>query len=176
MHGVHVMLTLRLLTGAPAEMDALQRVFEAAPGYFHAVTGLPPGEAEAQSEFTALPPGRSYDDKFVWGLYRGDEMIGCADVLRGYPDPSRAVIGLLLITERWQRQGLGRAFATLVEQNIAAWPQIERFRLGVIASNPGALAFWHRMGYVETGEVKPTAPPFRAEIIVLEKPLMRRHA
>jgi hypothetical protein len=49
------MLTLKLLTGERAEMDALQRVFEATPGYFEAVTGGPPGKAEAQSEFTSLP-------------------------------------------------------------------------------------------------------------------------
>jgi len=167
------MLTLRLLTAERADLDALQRVFEAAPGYFEAVTGGPVGKAEAQSELTSLPPGRSHDDKFVWGLYRGDEMIGCADVLRGYPDRPRAVIGLLLLTEHWQRQGLGRAFARLVEQTIGGWPEIERFRIGVISTNPGALAFWRKLGYVETGEVKPGAPDFRGDIIVLEKPLVR---
>lgn len=168
-----MMLTLRLLSGEQAEMDALQRVFEAAPGYFEAVTGGPRGKAEAQSEFTSLPPGRSYDDKFVWGLCRGSEMIGCADVLRGYPDRPRAVIGLLLLTEQWQRQGLGRAFAQLVEQTIVGWPEVERFRLGVISTNPGALAFWRKLGYVETGEVKPGAADFRGDIVVLEKPVMR---
>jgi len=167
------MLTLRLLTGERAEMETLQHVLEAAPGYFAAVTGRPPAKDEAHSELTSLPPGRSRDDKFVWGLYRGDDMIGCADVLRGYPDRPRAVIGLLLLTEQWQGQGLGRAFAQLVEQAIGGWPEIERFRLGVISTNPGALAFWRKLGYVETGEVKPGAPDFRGDIIVLEKPVVR---
>ena len=79
------LLSLRLLTGEPDEMAALQRVFEAAPRYFDVVTGLPPGSAEAQSTFTALPPGSDYEHKRVWGLYAGEEMIGCADVVRGYP-------------------------------------------------------------------------------------------
>ena len=77
-------LTLRLLTGAIDEMAALQRVLEAAPAYFETVTGLPPGNAEAQSTFTALPPGKGYEDKRVWGLYAGEQMVGCADVIRGY--------------------------------------------------------------------------------------------
>ena len=51
-------LTLRLLTGQHAEMAALQCVLEAAPTYFLTVTGLPPGNAEAQSTFTALPANR----------------------------------------------------------------------------------------------------------------------
>lgn len=164
---------LRLLTGQPAEMAALESVLEEAPTYFQSVTGTPPGGAEAQSTFTALPPGKTYDDKFVWGLYSGDAMIGCADVIRGYPVRESAVIGLLLLAEPWQRRGLGRAFAALLERRIASWPEIERLRLGVVASNPGALAFWRKLGYRETGEVKPSGPGFVGEVIVLEKPVAR---
>jgi RimJ/RimL family protein N-acetyltransferase len=171
----HDALTLRALTGQPAEMAALQCVLEAAPAYFETVIGGPPGGAEAQSTFTALPPGKDYHDKFVWGLYSGDAMIGCADVIRGYPLRQSAIIGLLLLAEDWQRRGLGRAFAALVEQRIASWPEIERFRVGVVASNASALVFWRKLGYRETGEVKPAQPGsgFIAEVVVLEKPVTR---
>ena len=164
---------LRLLTGQPAEMAALQCLLEEAPAYFQNVTGSLPGDAEAQSTFTALPPGKTYEDKFVWGLYSGDAMIGCADVIRGYPVRESAVIGLLLLAEAWQRRGLGRAFAALIEQSIASWTEIERFRLGVVASNPGALVFWRKLGYRDTGEVKPSGTGFVGEVIVLEKAVER---
>jgi RimJ/RimL family protein N-acetyltransferase len=165
-------LTLRLLTGEPPEMAALQCVLEAAPDYFLQITGAPPGGAEAQSTFTALPPGKSYQDKFVWGLYAGEAMIGCADVLRGYPVLEKAVIGLLLLAQPWQRRGLGRSFAALVERTIAAWLEIACLRIGVVASNEGALAFWRKLGYRETGEIKSNLE-FVREVIVLEKPLAR---
>ena len=165
-------LTLRQLTGAIDEMTALQRVLEAAPAYFETVTGLPPGNAEAQSTFSALPPDKHYDDKFVWGLYAGDQMIGCADVIRGYPVRAKAVIGLLLLAERWQRRGFGRAFALLIEQVIAGWPEIATLRLGVIERNASALTFWRKLGYVETGEVK-NDPAFASNVVVLEKALSR---
>ena len=154
-------------------MAALQRVLEAAPAYFLTVTGLPPGDAEAQSTFTALPPDKTYDDKFVWGFYADESMIGCADVIRGYPVREKAVIGLLLLVESWQRRGLGRAFATLIEEAIGAWPEIEILRLGVAASNAGAFSFWRELGYCETGEVKPPPPGLVSEIRVMEKPLHR---
>jgi len=154
-------------------MAALQSVLEAAPDYFERVTGSPPGAAEAQSTFTALPPNAGYEDKFVWGLYAGAAMIGCADVIRGYPTRDKAVIGLLLIAEPWQRRGLGRAFAALIEQAVAAWPGIARARIAVVASNPAALAFWRGLGYRETGEVRPAGAGFVREAIVLEKPLVR---
>jgi RimJ/RimL family protein N-acetyltransferase len=166
-------LRLALITGTPAEMAALQAVLEAAPRYFECVTGLPPGGAEAQSTVTALPEGKSYDDKFVWGLYEDGAMIGCADVVRGWNTREKAIIGLLLLAEPWQRRGLGRAFATLLEQTIAAWPEITTLRLGVVATNHDALAFWRRLGFRATGEVKPASPPFVADTVVLEKPLLR---
>ena len=139
-------LTLRLLSGKADEMAALQAVLEAAPTYFHTATGLPPGPAEAQSTFTALPASKIYDDKRVWGLYAGNEMIGCADVIRGYPVHDKAVIGLLLLAEAWQR------------------------RIGVVEQNVGAQAFWRKLGYVETGEVKHAEV---RDVIVMEKPLAR---
>lgn len=165
-------MTLRLLTGHPTEMAALQCVLEAAPGYFEAVAGVPPGAAEAQGTFTALPPDKTYEDKFMWGLYAAEAMIGCADVIRGYPTRDKAVIGLLLLAQAWQRQGLGSAFALLIEQTIADWPEVTTLRLGVVSANAGALAFWRKLGYSETGEVKSTSE-FVAEVIVLEKPLRR---
>jgi diamine N-acetyltransferase len=128
-HAGETLLSLRLLTGLPDEMEKLQRVFEAAPAYFDIVSGLPPGSAEAQSTFTALPPSKDYDDKRVWGLYDAEQMIGCADVIRGYPVREKAVIGLLLLDERWQRRGLGRMFAVLIEQAIARWPEISTLRI-----------------------------------------------
>ena len=166
-------LTLRLLTGQTAEMGELQRVLEAAPSYYLAVTGLPPGSAEAQSTYTGLPPDKTYADKFAWGLYTGGSMIGCADVIRGYPAPYKAVIGLLLLAQSWQGRGLGRAFAQLVEQAIGAWPEIECLRLNVAVSNAGAHAFWLKLGYCDTGEVKPAPPGFVAAMCVMEKPLRR---
>ncbi len=149
--GADVPLTLRLLEGAPAQMAVLQAVLEATPRYFEAVCETPPGPAEAQSTFTTLPPGRSYAAKSVWGLCAGETMIGAADVIRGWNAPEKAIIGLLLIAKPWQRRGLGRAFSNLIEDAIHAWPEILTLRVGVVASNPGALAFWRRPGYPRNG-------------------------
>ena len=85
-------MTIRLLEGAPAEMRELQRVLEEAPVYAHRVTGVPPGRADAQSTYTVLPDGKSYADKFVFAIDRESEMAGCADLIRGYPDPAAEVI------------------------------------------------------------------------------------
>jgi ribosomal protein S18 acetylase RimI-like enzyme len=164
-------LSLRLITGLPTEVQALQGVLEAAPSYYLAVTGRPAGNAEAHSTLTALPLDKTGADQVVRGLYAGEAMIGCADVIRGYPAREKAVIGLLLLAQPWQRRGHGRAFALRIEQAIGGWPEIARQRLGVAVSNPGAQAFWRKLGYRETGEVRPAPPSMAAAFRVMEKPL-----
>ena len=149
-------IRLRLLTGDADEMAELQRVLEAAPGYAQRVTGLPPGASDAQSTFSMLPPGKSYDDKFVYGIERDGSMVGCIDVVRGWPDDATAVLGLLLVDERLHRRGIGAAAYRLLEDIVTAWPECRRMRLNIVARNEAvALPFWTRMGFTPTGETKP---------------------
>jgi len=168
----HDVVTIRLLNGEPAEMHDLQRVLEEAPTYARRVTGVPPGRADAQSTYTALPEGKSYDDKFVFGIYRAGEMVGGADLIRGYPEFATALLGLLLVSEKHQRQGIGHNAYALIEQFIREWRTCDRVRIGVVRTNEAVLPFWAHLGFEPTGEVK----PYRygsvvSETVVLEKRL-----
>jgi len=165
-------IALRLLTGQAEEMGQLQRVLESAPRYTHLVTGALAGPADAQSAYTALPEGKGYEDKFVFGIFLEEQMVGCADLIRGYPDSHTAHLGLLLIAEDHQGRGCGTAAYQEIENTVRAWGTCWRMRLGVIRTNSPALAFWRHRGFVETGEFK----PYRygnvvSETIVLHKPL-----
>ena len=55
--------------------------------------------------------GKSYDDKFVFGIYCGADMVGCADLIRGYPDADTAWLGLLLVVSALTAWGLPRLAA-----------------------------------------------------------------
>jgi uncharacterized protein len=165
-------VTLRLLEGGATEMAELQRVLEAAPTYAQLVTGSPPGPADAQSTYTILPEGKSYEDKFVFGVYLGSAMVGCIDLIRGYPDPQVAHLGLLLIAEPFQNRGIGRSAYRLVEEYIRALGGCSTVRAAVVRTNEAVLPFWHKVGFAPTGEVK----PYRysnvvSEIIILAKRL-----
>lgn len=167
-------VSLRLLRGEPDEMAELQRVLESAPTYSQRVTGSPAGPADAQSTYSALPPGKSYDDKFVFGVDADGRMVGCIDLIRGYPLPATAHIGLLLIDEAMQGLGLGRAAFALLEAHVRAWHACRRLRIGVVAANSRVMPFWQKAGFVPTGEVK----PYRygavvSAVLVLEKRLSR---
>jgi GNAT superfamily N-acetyltransferase len=174
-HG-HVNINLRLLTGQPCEMAALQKVLERAPTYAERVTGRPPGAEEAKLLFSALPPEMTYDNKYVYGLLflagGPEDMIGCADVIRSWPTPSTALISLLLLDEAHQGHGLGRSTYQLVEEKVRRWPEIDTLRISVVRSNVAVLPFWRRMGFAETGEVRPYVyDKVVSESIILTKSL-----
>ncbi len=162
-------LALRLLQATAEDMAALQAVLERAPRYFELVQGAPPGPAEAQSTYTALPAGKGYEDKYVWGLDAGGAMIGCADVIRGWNVPDKAMIGLLLLAEPWQGRGIGRTFVGLVEEAVAQWPEITTLRIGVVVANGRARRFWEGLGYRPTGEIRPPRASLHHPVEVLEK-------
>ena len=156
-----------------ADAPELQQVFKAAPAYWLRINGKPPGNLAAEETFRALPDGKSHDDKFVLGIFLGEEIIGCADLVRGYPNPESTMLGLLLLRETHQHMGLGRASYVAIENFVQSWKQIARMRIGVIAVNDVVLPFWKKLGFVETGLRRPYHEgAVVSETIVLEKPLL----
>jgi RimJ/RimL family protein N-acetyltransferase len=146
---------LHLLEGGQVEMDDLQRVFEEAPDFARRVTGLLPGQSEAQSMYSMLPEGKLYDDKFVYGIYFDRKMVGCIDVIRDFPTKETAWIGLFMISEKYQRRGVGIAAFNILRNYIEKWPNCERVGLAVVSTNDVALPFWRKVGFQETGKRTP---------------------
>jgi RimJ/RimL family protein N-acetyltransferase len=150
----------------------LQWVFERSPGYFSRVTGALARETEAEALFSALPEGRSMDDRSLLGIYEHDELVGCADVIRAFPDSTKATIGLLLIAEPYQGRGIGRAAYRLVEEHIVHWGSCAEVVLGIVRTNAQALGFWTKLGFVLAGTVKPYSNgAVSSELILLVKRL-----
>ena len=112
------------------------------------------------------------EDKFVFGIFLGNEMAGCADLIRGYPGPTTALLGLLLIAEPFQRRGIGRAAYAGLEDRIREWGSCDRVRIGVIQTNAGVMPFWQQLGFERTGQSRPYRyGSVTSECIYLEKPL-----
>lgn len=158
------------LSGETDQMKQVQQVFVDSADYIEAVTGLPPGPADAESFYSQLPPGLTYDDKFCYGILEEDRIVGCIDLLRGYPEPGTAHLGLLLISPRHRGSGLGQAAYQRLEDEIREWGSCTSIRLGVVRTFASAIPFWRKMGFSETGEVK----PYRYANLVTETIILRK--
>lgn len=147
-------------------------MLEEAPTCSTRITGAPTGPDGAASVFAALPQGKAHGDKFLFGIYCGDQLIGCADVIRGYPNPTTAILGLLLISEKHQRQGVGRRAYAMIGQLIRDWGTCDTIRGGVIRTNAEVIPFWESLGFEPTGEVAPYHyGPVRSENVILRRRL-----
>ena len=165
------MVTLREVAGDPEELAALQRVMESDEEYSLRVTRHPPGPAEAQSTLMFVPDGKSPDDKAPFGVWDDDELVGLLDLLLRYPDDETLYIGLLLIDRGRQGQGIGTAAYRALERDVLPrWPWVRRLRLSVVRGNDQVLGFWRRLGFTETGEVRPWRyDKLESESILMDK-------
>lgn len=144
-------MELRRLTAEdPLHGKMVEEVVMAAPAYSLLIADRLPNAQDARETLTLCPPGIGADDKFVLAVNlrspEGEELLGCVDLVRGYPGAETAFLGLLLLKERWQGRGIGSRVLTEVMALAAGWG-CSRLRLGVIESNRPALSFWRRHGF-----------------------------
>lgn len=133
----------------------VQKILAAAPLYSINVSGEVAGSDAGKETFTALPANFERSKKKVIGIYLDQELIGVIDFLIGYPTPEKAYIGLFLLNEKYQGQGLGSLAYAVWEKNLVNFPQLTMIRIAVVESNFDAFKFWQKLGFKETGERKP---------------------
>lgn len=166
----HGCVSLKIIDGSKQQMIALQRVFDGAPDYAMRIMGHPPSRDEAHTTTSTFPPDIGYKDKFVYGIYFGEEMVGCVDLIRGYPDNKTAMLGLLLLMEKYQKIGLGNETYQQVEKIVINWGMIEKIRIGVVGTNDIVIPFWKRMGFIDTKIRKNyQCDKLKSEHIIFEK-------
>ena len=150
----------------------IQGLLENAPSYCLTVSGEIAGLKAGTEVFDALPPSFSIEDKHVIGIFSENILIGIIDCLIGFPTKDIAHIGLLLLDENYQSQGLGRQAYVNLEGYLRKFPSISKIRLAVVTTNNKVLKYWEKMGFYITGEVKPYSNKLiNSEAFIMEKEL-----
>jgi RimJ/RimL family protein N-acetyltransferase len=162
-------LKLKILEGRKGEIAAVQRVLEEAPNYYINTSGGSPSPEDGEELFAAIAPGKEFQDKFVFGIYLNNYIIGCIDLCRGFPDESTVMLGLFLLSEKYQRKGLGTKAHKKLEEIIKSWGNFEKIRIGVLVPNQKVLPFWNKMGYAEVKRGTYKHADIETEVITLDK-------
>ena len=142
-------ITMQVLADTPQHRAIVNTILQAASDYDVLVEGVPPTAAHVEDFFTSLPPDYSADDLFPLGFFVGEVAIGVGGLRRRWNAPNKTMLGLLVLAR--------------------TWPGIDRLRIGVIVTNLDALGFWRKIGYIDTGEIKPKCGSFIDDIAILEK-------
>ncbi len=138
----------RRLTAEDA--DAILKLYEGNPQYFEAMHS-PATRESVLDDLTALPQGKTAEDKFFLGFYDGNALVAVMDWIDGYPDKRTAFIGLFMVDAAYQGRGVGSA---IVRDYLDRFARLgfERVRLGYVETNPQSEAFWKKNGFAPTGE------------------------
>ena len=130
-----------------ADVADVQRLYERCTDYHFAHEGTPTRANAGEEELTSLPPGRSADDKFSFGIYTADAvLIGYLELFRNYPDEGDWWVGLLMLDPDARGRGLGSE----VFRAATIWAADRGARsilLAVLESDERAQRFWFRQGF-----------------------------
>lgn len=135
----------------PADVPALQRLFDHNPDDFLTLYGDLPAADEAMNEFAEPTPAwQAFERKWTIGFEpaAGPPLFAAATVLAGFDRPEVWHIGLFLLDARRRGGRMGHALIGELERWMvargAAWA-----RVAVVAGHTAAERFWTSLGYAE---------------------------
>ena len=97
-------------------------------------------------DMKALPPDKSYDDKYYVGFFEGDSLVANMDLILGYPTDEIAFIGLFMTNIRYHNRGVGSDILRDV-CNCLKLSGFKKVRIGVDKENPQSNSFWKKNGF-----------------------------
>jgi ribosomal protein S18 acetylase RimI-like enzyme len=135
-----------------ADRGRLESLCRECNDFFELVEGQPGGSETAAKILGPLPSNVAFGAKSIFGLERGNELIGAVELLAGFPLPNEWYVGLFFL--RPDARGVGAG--TIVWKNIRKRMNMEgavAARLIVQKQNPGARRFWERQAFVVEKEI-----------------------
>ena len=92
-------------------------------------------------DMEALPPNKSYDDKYYIGFFENDSLVAIMDLILGYPTEEIAFIGLFMTNVQYQNKGIG---SNIIRDTCDYLNDLgyKKVRLGVDKGNPQSYSFW----------------------------------
>jgi RimJ/RimL family protein N-acetyltransferase len=166
------LISFKELTGEPEELTALQELLNNVPDYTRRCRAEEQGACTPAELMQQIPEGVAPEQKKLYGIFFNHRMIGCLDLVKGYPDAKTAFVGILLIAEDVQGAGLGSEAFKECEKMIRSEEGFDRIRIGVMRTNDFVQNFWRKMGFRKTGDSQNfEAGSLRTKIFFMEKSL-----
>lgn len=142
---------LRAVPATREHVAQIQGCFVGAPDYFARTEGGPPGQDAAER---LVADAEADDLRRIYALvpHTGGPAVGVLDLYLHHPEPGTAHIALLLFREACQGLGYGKETMGALESALAR-AGYTTLRLSVGDENPGARAFWERLGFAPVGRL-----------------------
>jgi len=102
-----------------------------------------------KEDLEALPPKKTYEDKYYIGYFKDDELIAIMDFIDKYPHDKCGFIGFFMMNKKYQGKGIGKTIISELSEHLKSLDYSE-IRLGYVETNNEAKSFWLANGFKPT--------------------------
>ena len=136
--------------------------------YFSKISDDPPNIFTIEKDIKAIPNGVQKNQKNYKLIYFNDEISGVVDYLTDYPEKNTILIGIFIIKNDKQKQGLGTKIFRYLEK-LFKNEKFLKIRIGVLVDNEIGLSFWKKQNFKEIERKFLKFEKSKKEVIVMEK-------
>ena len=136
--------------------------------YFSKISDDPPSISNVEEDIEVIPNGVLKNQKNYRLISFNDEILGVVDFLSDYPEKDTILIGLFIIKNDKQKQGLGTKIFRYLEKSFKN-KKFLKIRIGVLANNEIGLSFWKKQNFKEIERKFLKFEKSKKEVIVMEK-------
>ena len=136
--------------------------------YFSKISDDPPSISNVEEDIEVIPNGVQKNQKNYRLISFNDEILGVVDFLSDYPEKDTILIGLFIIKNDKQKQGLGTRIFRYLE-NLFKDKKFLKIRIGVLVDNEIGLSFWKKQNFKEIERKFLKFEKSKKEVIVMEK-------
>ncbi|UYO98829.1 GNAT family N-acetyltransferase [Oceanotoga sp. DSM 15011] len=134
------------------DYEIIKNLYEKCSDYFILSSNTKASNEDIDELLFKLPPNKTLEDKFIFGMFLKDNLIGVIDLIKNFPEKYEWIIGLFLIDPSKRKQGFGKMFHNKLLE-FAKSNNAKSIRIGVIEENIDGIKFWENIGYKKTDEI-----------------------
>ena len=136
--------------------------------YFSKISDNPLSISNVEEDIEVIPNGVQKNQKNYRLISFNDEILGVVDFLSDYPEKDTILIGLFIIKNDKQKQGLGTKIFRYLEK-LFKNKKFLKIRIGVLVDNKIGLSFWKKQNFKEIERKFLKFEKSKKEVIVMEK-------
>lgn len=150
MHPQFLSTTYKITALTQTDIPLILNLCKANPQYYK-YCPPDPTEKSIQNDMSALPNGKTMQDKFYLGFWKEKDLLAVMDLILKYPNDKTAFIGFFMVNANIQGNGIG---SKIIEESCEHLKEEFSFiRLGYVKGNKQSENFWQKNSFQPTGVV-----------------------
>ncbi|MGX6969886.1 GNAT family N-acetyltransferase [Vagococcus bubulae] len=138
---------IRLLDGNnEADLVIFKEFLLRTKEYFTDYLVAEPTDEQVKEFFTSLPSNTTPSQKYMYGIFDRDRLMGFIDWLEDYPQKETGTLGYFVLEDEYRRTKLAQELYSALEKTVSD-TGTKNIRLTFIENDKRAARFWEKQGY-----------------------------